>query len=324
MKVPDLFVGKQLFVGCSVIPPIALGPAPAAIRGSAYLEGPVMVGTPLSYPAISEANLMVSRCTNPEALALGLVPSIFKVSTRGLSPTPIDVMLGDPTGPVGIQAWCGPMPFFAQAATIDFISGFYSLFSSSISRVGPSIDVGAKLFTGAQAEFSVTSNFDACFTAAPVLGDAPYFAPDMINYSAVSLNSLKIEKKPFDIQHPTKKGWRLRYVSIEGPTADVYVKGKLENSNVIELPDYWTGLVDPETITVNLTPIGSYQELFVEKIEWGKRVIVKNNSSGMIKCSYLICGERIDCEKNIPEYEGEYGDYPGDNSQYFVSGFNLK
>lgn len=122
-------------------------------------------------------------------------------------------------------------------------------------------------------------------------------------------------KKDFDISHPTKDGWRLRHVCIEGPTADVYIRGTLNNSNVIQLPDYWSGLVDTETITVSLTPMGTYQELFVEKIE-NNKVIIKNNSSSSIKCQYLICGERKDVEKNIPEYQGEYKDYPGDNNQY--------
>jgi hypothetical protein len=127
-------------------------------------------------------------------------------------------------------------------------------------------------------------------------------------------------KKPFDIPHPTKEGWRLRHVCIEGPTADVYVRGKLENSNIIELPEYWRKLVDPETITVNLTPIGTYQELYVDKIEWGVRVVIKNNSSSAINCYYTVYGERADTDKNIPEYQGSYGDYPGDNRQYTFSG----
>ena len=97
MKVPDLFVGKRLFVGCGE--PIGLGIGPTEIRGSAYIEGPMIVGNPLAYP-ISEANLMVARCVNVEALPPPR--SIFKVSSRGLPPTPIDVMLGDPTGHVGI------------------------------------------------------------------------------------------------------------------------------------------------------------------------------------------------------------------------------
>ena len=51
------------------------------------------------------------------------------------------------------------------------------------------------------------------------------------------------EKKNFDIPHPTKDGHRLRHVCIEGPSADVYVRGKLKDDNVIKLPEYWRGLV---------------------------------------------------------------------------------
>ena len=130
-------------------------------------------------------------------------------------------------------------------------------------------------------------------------------------------------KKDFDISHPTKSGWRLRHVCIEGPTADVFIKGVLNNNkNIIELPEYWVGLVDSETIVVTLTPIGTYQELFVEKIE-NNKIFVKNNSSSAIKCNYFVCAERKDTEKNIPEYEGTYDDYPGDNSQYLGSILNI-
>ena len=128
------------------------------------------------------------------------------------------------------------------------------------------------------------------------------------------------KKKEFDIPHPTKNGWRLRHVCIEGPTADVYVRGKLKGSNVIELPEYWKNLVDPETITVNLTPIAAHQELFVDKIEWGTRILIKNNSGSTINCYYTVYGERADTGKNIPEYEGTYDDYPGDNREYTSSG----
>jgi len=124
-------------------------------------------------------------------------------------------------------------------------------------------------------------------------------------------------KKPFDILHPTKEGHRLRYVCLEGPSAEVYVRGILKDSNIIELPDYWKGLVDEETIGVTLTPIGNYQELFWEKIEWGSRIIVKNNSSSAINCHYVVYGERKDTSKNIPEYKGLTPmDYPGDNREY--------
>jgi hypothetical protein len=122
-------------------------------------------------------------------------------------------------------------------------------------------------------------------------------------------------KKSFDIPHPTKDGHRLRHVCLEGPDADVYIKGKLTEGNVIKLPDYWPKLVDLDTVNVTLTPFGIYQELFVESIQWGTRVIVKNNLGGSINCHYQIMAERIDVEKNIPEYEGLTPmAYPGDNS----------
>lgn len=128
-------------------------------------------------------------------------------------------------------------------------------------------------------------------------------------------------KKSFDIPHPTKDGYRLRYICLEGPEAEVYTRGKLENSTVIELPDYWRELVNPETIGVTLTPFGSYQELFVEKIEWGTRITVKNNAGGPINCTYVVYGERKDVTKNIPEYEGlTPNDYPGDNREYVING----
>lgn len=127
-------------------------------------------------------------------------------------------------------------------------------------------------------------------------------------------------KKSFDIQHPTKENYRLRYITLEGPNAEVYYRGKLKNENVINLPDYWTGLVDPETIGVNLTPVGSWQELYVEKIQWGTQIIIKNNSGSQINCDYVVFGERKDTTKNIPEYPGlTPDDYPGDNREYNIN-----
>lgn len=123
--------------------------------------------------------------------------------------------------------------------------------------------------------------------------------------------------KAFDIQHPSKDGYRLRYICLEGPEAEVYIRGKLIESNVIKLPEYWKDLVDIETVGVSLTPIGSYQELFVEKIEWGTNIIVKNNASGPINCSYVVYGQRKDVPRNISEYEGASAkDYPGQVAPY--------
>jgi hypothetical protein len=128
-------------------------------------------------------------------------------------------------------------------------------------------------------------------------------------------------KKSFDIKHPTKEDHRLRYICLEGPTADVYLKGKLVNQSYIELPDYCKDFVDMDNIIVNLTPNGHWQELYVEKIEWGTKVIIKNNSGTGINCDYVIFAERKDTSKNISEYQGlTPADYPGDNREYNING----
>ena len=68
----------------------------------------------------------------------------------------------------------------------------------------------------------------------------------------------------------------------------VTYRGSMKDTNVIQLPVEWKGKVDLETISVSLTPIGTYQELYVQKIEWAERVIVKSASASAINCYYTI------------------------------------
>lgn len=128
--------------------------------------------------------------------------------------------------------------------------------------------------------------------------------------------------KGFDIKHPNKEGQRLRHICLEGPEAGVYVRGKLTGSSVINLPDYWSGLIDPESITVSLTQIGSSQDLIIDKIESGK-VYIKSGNATAINCFYTIHASRIDGEPLIVEYEGETpADYPGGSRQFSISGYD--
>ncbi len=129
--------------------------------------------------------------------------------------------------------------------------------------------------------------------------------------------------KGFDIPHPSKENHRLRHICLEGPEGGVYVRGRLTNSNVIDLPEYWTNLIDPESITVTLTQIGSSQDLLVDKIEWGRRIKILSGNSSNIDCYYVVHAARIDGEKLIVEYEGTTpADYPGDSTQYSISGYD--
>ena len=78
-----------------------------------------------------------------------------------------------------------------------------------------------------------------------------------------------------------REGHRLRHICAEGPES-FYIRGRLTNSDKIEFPEYWSGLIDPETITVSLTQIGSSQDLIVEKIEWGKTIHIKSGNGANI------------------------------------------
>jgi hypothetical protein len=93
----------------------------------------------------------------------------------------------------------------------------------------------------------------------------------------------------------------LRYGSLEGPENGVYVRGKLKNGNIIKLPDYWTGLVDEDSITVDLTPVGKHQKLYVEDIA-NNIVAVGTESDQPINCFYTVWAERKDVDKLVVEY----------------------
>jgi len=114
--------------------------------------------------------------------------------------------------------------------------------------------------------------------------------------------------KPFDIQHPTKEGQRLRYVSLEGPECGVYVRGK-QKEKIILLPDYWTGLVHEETITAHLTPYGKTKCLYVLEIKDNQ--IYVEYEEDELEFSYYITAERKDVNRLVVEYEGlSLHDYP--------------
>ena len=129
--------------------------------------------------------------------------------------------------------------------------------------------------------------------------------------------------KGFDIKHPNKENHRLRHICLEGPEAGVYIRGRLTGNNTIKLPDYWSGLIDPESITVSLTQIGSSQDLIIESIDWGKIVKIKSGNGTSIDCYYTIQASRIDGEPLIVEYEGETpAEYPGGSRQFSISGYD--
>ena len=245
----DANVGGQIKVGTGIFP--AIGEGVTRVNGSAGIEGPAVIGSPLHYP-FAFAGTNIGPLTNSDAL-----------------------------------------PPFAPGALPLGLSNPYSLMVSPNAGVLGNLDVNFRIQAGGTV--SGISVFDYA-------------------------GNILAAKKDFDIPHPTKKDWRLRHVAPEAPTADVYIRGRVTNKTEIFFPEYWKGLVDWTTITVNLTPIGAHQNVIVKRID-EEKVYLQAHGGMPINCFYHIYGERQDCERNIAEYEGTSPeDYPGDNSEYLQSG----
>ncbi len=109
--------------------------------------------------------------------------------------------------------------------------------------------------------------------------------------------SLGATSKSFVIDHPTKENHELRHGSLEGPEHAVYVRGRVRN-NVITLPEYWTGLVDMNTITVQLTAVGG-----MSRTVWVKDLKDNKIITGGGDAFYFVQAERKDIDKLEVEYD---------------------
>ena len=316
MEAQDLHIGKQLQVnyspvGSIPIPCAAYLTGAAAIPGTGFFNGGVMVGSPVLQP-LHTAALQVSRpdpVSNPLAFK---APSIVHI--RGLPPpasTPIDVVIGDPLGPVGITM-ATTLVIEINTISKKTISPLDINIIALMKKLGVQVDTGATVETGAQAQAgaearaSVKAIAGAMAVAGPLTAASVSAGPHVL-----------AAKKNFDIQHPNKEGWRLRHTCVEGPESAVYIRGKLDGEHIIKLPEYWKGLIDYDTISVNLTPFGRKDNLYVKDIQ-EDRIIIAGDHLTNVKCFYQIWADRLG--KLIVEYEGLTPDnYPGDNSEYNIN-----
>jgi len=130
---------------------------------------------------------------------------------------------------------------------------------------------------------------------------------------ASRFSSADARPKPFDLKHPSREGYRLRYACIEGPEVGVYVRGRVKDEKVIDLPKYWKDLVHEDSITVQLQPIGAHQDIIVEKWD-DEKIYLQSKEEVPINCFYHVYAERKDINPLITEYEGETcDDYPDPN-----------
>lgn len=326
----DVFVlGQQ-----AVLPTQYCGASAAsAFGGIGLLAGPVFCGTPsppqFTVGAVASVLNIVPSASVPGGNAL-------TISADGLGTLPYPGQGIIANSAIGHAIIATPASgLLISPANITVLTNTFSLITNEIhvglknhtgvsnqqgahTQAGASAKTGAKADTGARAEAGVAAQNAAVAVAGPIT--SPTIAAIEARLAAVQA----LAGKGFDIPHPTKENHRLRYICLEGPEVGAYVRGTLKDSDTIELPEYWRKLCKPDTITVNLTPIGRYQELYVEEIaEWGTKIKVKNASGSSIHCHYTVFAERVTQDQLQVEYKGlTPDDYPGDNNEYALGGWD--
>ena len=101
--------------------------------------------------------------------------------------------------------------------------------------------------------------------------------------------------------HPNKSGSKIVYSSLEGPEAAIFIRGKVnldQGKAVIELPEEFTALAVPDTLTVQLTP-GSIRSKGVafEKIDSQRiRIGELAGGTGSYEVHYTVYARRLGYE----------------------------
>ena len=272
----DIRAGGQIRVGSAgICPPIKEGDK--KINGSMHAEGPVVFGDP-GAEAKNRATLIVNRTDNDDEDCDNADRSVWVNGNTFLN--------GD-----------DGTPYTLLQVGNHFIDGNsqtpYTLKIDSNAGHAININNGAVwIDDSGEAMFKVG-------TSGQKMSDR--------------FSSADARPKPFDIKHPSREGYRLRYACVEGPEVGVYCRGRVKNEKVIVLPSYWKDFVYIDSISVQLQPIGAHQDVIVKR--WDDEKIYLQSRGGMpIDCFYHVYAERNDINPLITEYEGEsHRDYPDPN-----------
>jgi hypothetical protein len=183
------------------------------------------------------------------------------------------------TGEVSASGDVSASAFWGDGANITgVVSSSYALTASYVENGGGG---GSGIFAQTGSVYATTNDLE-------------------ITGSLDVVGAFTAQTKSFLIDHQSKPGNKLIYGVLEGPEHAVYLRGKLEDEDTITFPEEWSWLIDMESITVQLTPIGTTQQLYVDEIlDNGIRI----SSARMpyywpngVHCYYLVHATRKDVE----------------------------
>jgi hypothetical protein len=102
--------------------------------------------------------------------------------------------------------------------------------------------------------------------------------------------------------HPTDPSKVIGYISLEGPEAGTYFRGRGRFDRGvarIPVPEHFRMVTDPEGLTVQITPIGGMATVGVLKLDLNEIVV---ESSRNLEFSYLVQGVRATFKERSPVF----------------------
>ena len=235
-------------------------------------------------------SLVISGALNS---SIGTINPRFQLAM----PNSASILSPDPAGGVVLVNNAGNLTITDANSVVSNISAKIGNFTGLIidGDILPLTDVTYKV---GSTDFQWLQSYIVSGTFDHIHASASVYVSGNVNVGGV----ITATAKSFLINHPTKPGMKLQYASLEGPEHAVFIRGHLLDRSIIFLPEYWKNLVDINTISVHLTPVGEHQCLYVESISDAK-IAVKNGAllSNFIDCFYTVYAER----KDIPKLETE-------------------
>lgn len=106
--------------------------------------------------------------------------------------------------------------------------------------------------------------------------------------------TIRASRKEFAADHPSDSTKSIVYVSLEGPEDGVYIRGTAQlrdGESIIELPEHFGLVTSEQGLTVQLTPLGEWLQLFVVE-KSVKRIVVREANGKSGQFDYLVIGIR--------------------------------
>lgn len=101
--------------------------------------------------------------------------------------------------------------------------------------------------------------------------------------------------KNFAVTDPADPSRTIYFAALEGPEAGTYLRGNAATAAgeaAIELPDYFAKVTEAEGLTVQLTPVGGWHQLYVAEVSPGHLVVRDAAGGDGVEFSFFVQGVR--------------------------------